>query len=209
MEERQRVRRHWERMSRYYDRMTAMAEHMMGLARGRKLAAARIRGSRILEVGAGTGKNVPQYPSDAFVVLTDLSPGMLTRARERARREGRGFRFVVTDAEALAFKDASFDAVLSTCVFCSVPDPVRGLREVGRVLKPEGSAVLLEHVRPPGLRGKLFDLLDPIAARVMGPHINRRTLATMQQAGLVLTDVRDVFSDWVKLATARRRAASD
>lgn len=199
-----RARRHWDRAARYYDVMTAMAERMMRLAAGRALAAERLRGQRVLEVGAGTGKNIPHHAPNAFTVLTDLSPGMLARARERAAREGRHVRFVVTDAQALAFKDASFDAALATCVFCSVPNPLQGLREVRRVLKPTGSAVFLEHVRPPGLRGRLFDLFDPVASRLLGPHINRQTLETIQRAGLALTEARNVFSDWVKLVVARR-----
>jgi ubiquinone/menaquinone biosynthesis C-methylase UbiE len=202
-EEGRRTRRHWDRMARHYDAMTALAERVIGLARGRGLASARLRGSRILEVGAGTGKNVGHHPPGAFVVLTDVSGGMLSRARDRARREGRPYRFVVTDAEALAFKDGAFDAVLATCVFCSVPAPLQGLREVRRVLATGGAGVFLEHVRPPGLRGRLFDLLDPLMSRLMGPHVNRPTLETIQRAGLTITEARDVFSDWVKLVVAR------
>jgi ubiquinone/menaquinone biosynthesis C-methylase UbiE len=189
-------------MARHYDAMTALAERLIGLARGRRLAATHLRGRRILEVGAGTGKNVAHHAPGAAVVLTDVSLGMLRRARERARSQGRPFRFVVTDAEALAFRDGAFDTVLATCVFCSVPDPLQGLREVRRVLSADGRAVLLEHVRPGGLRGTLFDLLDPVMSRLMGPHINRRTLETVERAGLAISEARDIFSDWVKLVVA-------
>jgi ubiquinone/menaquinone biosynthesis C-methylase UbiE len=112
-------------------------------------------------------------------------------------------RFVVTDAEDLAFRDGAFDTVLATCVFCTVPDPVRGLREARRVLKDGGEVVLLEHMRPGGFLGKLFDLLDPIASRLMGPHINRRTLDNVRKAGLVVLEERNVFSDWIKFIVAR------
>jgi ubiquinone/menaquinone biosynthesis C-methylase UbiE len=128
---------------------------------------------------------------------------MLARATEKAAGSAGKVRFVVTDAEDLAFKDGVFDRVVATCVFCSVPDPVRGLREVRRVLRKGGEAVLLEHMRPGGLLGKAFDLLDPLASRLMGPHINRRTLENMRTAGLVPVEERNVFSDWIKVIVAR------
>ena len=198
-----RLVRRWNRQARLYDRLTAPMERMLGLVRGRAWVFERIAKGRVLEVGAGTGKNLPYYPERALVVASDLSPGMLARAVEKARDRSRAVRFVVTDAEDLAFRDGSFDTVLATCVFCTVPDPVRGLREARRVLKDGGEVVLLEHMRPKGFLGKLFDLLDPIASRLMGPHINRRTLDNIRRAGLVVVEERNVFSDWIKVIVAR------
>ena len=198
-----RLVRRWNRQARLYDRLTAPMERMLGLVRGRAWVFERIAKGRVLEVGAGTGKNLPYYPERALVVASDLSPGMLARAVEKAGDRSRAVRFVVTDAEDLAFRDGSFDTVLATCVFCTVPDPVRGLREARRVLKDGGEVVLLEHMRPKGFLGKLFDLLDPIASRLMGPHINRRTLDNIRRAGLVVVEERHVFSDWIKVIGAR------
>ncbi|MFZ1057744.1 MAG: class I SAM-dependent methyltransferase [Candidatus Rokuibacteriota bacterium] len=198
-----RLVRRWNRQARLYDRLTAPMERMLGLVRGRAWVFERVAKGRVLEVGAGTGKNLPYYPERALVVASDLSPGMLARAVEKAGDRSRAVRFVVTDAEDLAFRDGSFDTVLATCVFCTVPDPVRGLREARRVLKEGGEVVLLEHMRPQGFLGRLFDLLDPIASRVMGPHINRRTLDNIRRAGLVVVEERHVFSDWIKVIVAR------
>ena len=198
-----RLVRRWNRQARLYDRLTAPMERMLGLVRGRGWVFERVAKGRVLEVGAGTGKNLPYYPERAFVVASDLSPGMLARAVEKARGRSRTVRFVVTDAEDLAFRDGSFDTVLATCVFCTVPDPVRGLREARRVLKDGGEVSLLEHMRPEGFLGKLFDLLDPIASRLMGPHINRRTLDNIRRAELVVVEERHVFSDWIKVIVAR------
>ncbi len=197
------MRQRWDRKARFYDRLTKPMEHMIGLARGRVWVFERANGGRILEIGAGTGKNLPIHPVGATVVASDLSAGMLARARTKAAGVTGSVRFVVTDAEDLAFKDGVFDRVVATCVFCSVPDPVRGLREAKRVLRPGGWVVLLEHMRPGGILGKVFDLLDPLMSRLMGPHINRRTLDNVRKAGLQLIEERNVFSDWVKVVVAR------
>jgi ubiquinone/menaquinone biosynthesis C-methylase UbiE len=178
-------------------------EHMIGLTRGRAWVFERATGGRILEIGAGTGKNLPLHPAGSTVVASDLSAGMLARAGAKAAGATGTVRFVVTDAEDLAFKDGVFDSVVATCVFCSVPDPVRGLREARRVLRPKGRVVLLEHIRPGGVLGKLFDLLDPLMSRLMGPHINRRTLDNVRRAGLQIIEEWNVFSDWVKVVAAQ------
>ncbi len=90
-------------------------------------------------------------------------------------------------------------------VFCSVPDPVRGLRELGRVVRPEGHIVLLDHVRVEWpLIGRLMDLLNPIVARATGANINRRTVDNVRQAGLIIEREEDLTAvGAVKLIVAR------
>jgi SAM-dependent methyltransferase len=198
-----RSRQRWDRKARFYDWLTAPMERMLGLSQGRAWIFERALTGRVLEIGAGTGKNLPRYPEAAMVFATDLSPKMLARARDRVAGGPGCVRFVVMDAEDLAFKDGVFDQVVATCVFCSVPDPVRGLREARRVLRAGGEIVLLEHMRPGWLLGRVFDLLDPLMSRLMGPHINRRTLDNIRRAGLEPMQERDVFSDWVKIIVAQ------
>lgn len=108
------------------------------------------------------------------------------------------------DVEHLAFADATFDTVLATFVFCSVPDPARGLAEVRRVCRPEGRVVLLEHVRSEHpLLGIMMDLLNPLARYLVGDNINRRTVAAVEAAGCHLLRVQDVAGPLVKLIVAR------
>ncbi|WP_165449579.1 class I SAM-dependent methyltransferase [Krasilnikovia cinnamomea] len=100
-------------------------------------------------------------------------------------------RLVVADIEALPFPDASFDTVTAACVFCSVADPVRGLREASRVVRPGGQLLLYEHVRPDNrVAGRLTDLVSPLTRRLFGPELNRRTESHAQAAGLRLVEVR-------------------
>lgn len=123
---------------------------------------------------------------------------MLARAVDKAQGLSLTVPFAVADAEDLPFKSGSFDAVVGTGVFCCVPDQLRGFGEVRRVLKKGGKVVLMEHIRPKGLLGRIFDFIDPIVSKFMGPHINRQTIGSVKEAGFTIVKEEDLFSDWVK-----------
>ena len=128
----------YDRNARRYDRMTCCTERLM--TPGRAGLWQRVRGPQVLEVGVGTGKSFPYYPAGMAITAIDLSPRMLEQARTHAARD----RIVVdlreADVQALSFPDASFDTAIASCVFCSVPDPALGLRELRRVLAPRRPA---------------------------------------------------------------------
>ena len=152
----------------------------------------------------GTGKNLPYYPEDAEVTAIDLSDRMLEQARQRAESLGLDVDLRQMDAQALTFENDTFDAAVATFVFCSVPDPVQGLRELSRVTKPDGDIWLLEHVRiNKPVIGPLMDLLNPVVVRLMGPNINRQTADNVQRAGLTIVDVEHLSGELVKLIYAR------
>jgi len=179
----------YDRMASIYDLMEAPMEWMGGRSR-RKSVISGARGD-VLEIGVGTGANLEHYPEDVSLTGIDISEKMLGRARKRAADLGREARLELADVESLPYPDESFDTVTATCVFCSVDDPVQGLREVRRVIRPDGEVRLLEHVRPRSpLLGKLFDLVTPVTRRLMGPAINRRTEENVAAAGLELEAVR-------------------
>jgi SAM-dependent methyltransferase len=116
---------------------------------------------------------------------------MLRHAVRKADRLGRDVDLVLADAQRLPFRDGAFDAAAATFVFCSVPDPVLGLREVRRVLRQEGSVHLMEHVRSRNpIMGKLMDLVNPVAVRLMGANINRDTVGNVEKAGFALKGVQ-------------------
>ena len=160
-------------------------------------------GSRVLEVGVGTGKNIRWHPPGVSVTAIDFSPRMLAQAVPQAGLHDPSPELALMDAQALGLADGSFDAAVSTCVFCSVPDPVLGLREVRRVLRPDGRLLLLEHVRS-GLPvvGRVMDLCNPIVVGMQGVNINRNTVENVERAGFHILEVEDLLLDIVKLIVA-------
>ena len=155
----------------------------LGLGTWRAILVGWARG-RVLEVGCGTGRNLPRYGSGVTLVGLDPSADVLPSARKRAP----GARLLVGSAEALPFDDGSFDTVVSSLVFCSVPDPDRGLREVHRVLAPGGSLAMLEHVRSTSRLGaRIQDAIQPAWTCVLGGcHPNRDTEAAVRRAGFTI-----------------------
>src|SRR5687768_5749374 len=119
--------------ARLYDPLMAPIE-LLGMRRRRRDLVADAAGL-VLEVGAGTGLNLPHYRSAARVIATDPEPAMLWRARPRAAAARVPVYLVAADAQALPFPAGTFDTVVATCVFCTIPDPEAAFREVRRVLK--------------------------------------------------------------------------
>ena len=144
-------------------------------------------GGRLLEIGAGTGLNFPYYPHGAHGAATEPSREMLRLAQTKPRPAG--VRLVQTSAEALPFADDSFDAAFATLVFCSVASPPEAFAEIRRVVRAGGRVALLEHVRPPGLLGPVFDLISRFTVRLCEDHFNRRTADEARRAGLRIISV--------------------
>ncbi len=186
----QHTRRRYDLIAPIYDWMEGLVERGR-YSRWRADLWAQVRGPRVLEVGVGTGKNIPYYPPHVQVTAVDLSPAMLARARRRAAQHPeKQVELYLMDAQHLTFPDNTFDEAVSTFVFCSVPDPVQGLRELYRVVKPGGRLLMLEHMLadPPWLAW-IMQRLDPLVHWLIGVHIARRTVDNVQAAGWVIDQV--------------------
>lgn len=162
-----------------YDTLMWAAEH----GRLRRWRAWLVEGAagRILEIGCGTGRNLPLYRGASLLVGVDPHLDALQRARRRAP----GVPLVQARAEALPFKRGTFDTVVSSLVYCSVTDPAAALEETRRVLAPGGALRMLEHVRSErGWQARLQDLVQPPWTWLSGGcHPNRATEETVRRAG--------------------------
>jgi SAM-dependent methyltransferase len=180
----------WDRIfAAAYDPFLAGAERA-GIASARRALLSDAQG-HVLEIGSGTGLNVAHYPPGSDVTYTEPDPHMARRLRAK------GVDVIESGAESLPFSDGSFDTVVSTLVFCTVPDLGAALREVRRVLKPGGTLLFLEHVRAePGSRlARWQDRLHrPWKAFACGCHCNRDLLAALSEAGFTTEDV--VRQEW-------------
>lgn len=179
----QKIKKRYNRVSGIYDRMDRMIK-----SDWRSDLLSRVHGN-VLEVGVGTGANLGYYPTEANVTGIDFSEGMLKHAHEKLKSiENKDrIKLLEMDAQALDFPDNSFDFVVTTCVFCSVPDPVKGLKELRRVCKPEGRILMLEHMRSENpILGPIMDIANPIVVNLWGANINRRTLENINKAGLLI-----------------------
>jgi ubiquinone/menaquinone biosynthesis C-methylase UbiE len=169
----------------FFDRIDARG----GDHRRRRLAEGAT--GQVLEIGAGTGRNLPLYHNASLVVALEPDPGMRERAEEAARRAPRPVELVDGRAEDLPFPEGSFDTVVASYVFCTVSDPDQALREVHRVLRRDGTLRFYEHVRAadPRLAWWQDRLARPWAWLGRGDHPNRDTVTAIGRAGLRVVDL--------------------
>lgn len=138
----------------------------------------------VLEIGVGTGANLPFYPAGVQMAAVDRQAERLAAAAGKTKRGPRP-AFACADAQQLPFPDGAFDAVVGSLVFCSIPDPLAALADVRRVLRPGGRLHLLEHVRgQTPMSRRLTDWLHPVWFALQGEcHLNRETAAAVEEAG--------------------------
>ena len=171
-----------------YDSMASgMERNVFAGLRSRLVETAH---GRVLDVGAGTGANLPHYRPHQVteLVLLDVDAGMLDRARQKAANLAMKVAFRIGSAENLPFDDGAFDSVVFTLSLCTIPNPAVALREAKRVLAADGRVLVLEHVRSQDAgmarwQGRLNPIWTVIAS---GCHLDRDTLREIGAAGFVV-----------------------
>lgn len=196
--------RKYTRIARLYDLFQWPLE-MFHLSSLRNEVIAKVEG-KILEVGIGTGKNLPYYPLSADLIGIDFSSGMLNIARRKAAQIGmNNTTLIEMDIESMNFPDDSFDTIISTFVFCTVPHPDKGLGELYRVLKPGGKAIFLEHMKSGSKElNAILWIMDTFATPMLGTSMLRETQKEIEKAGFTVLESQNKVFDILRLIVATK-----
>ena len=194
----------WNRAAPRYESFAARASERRWAGFKTKLFSGME--GRVLFLAAGTGLDFQFFPAGKAIVAIDVSDAMLRRAALRARQYRGAIHLQQMNVRHLAFRNASFDQVYTSCTFCSVSEPLEGLREIRRVLRPEGKLRMFEHT---GSRWFPFSAMlhacTPLSRRY-GPEMNRPTVRTVRQAGFEVRRVERHYLDVLKSIDARKPA---
>jgi ubiquinone/menaquinone biosynthesis C-methylase UbiE len=200
-----RLRRLWEQYAARYDRDTGFYDRFL-LGDSRSWIC-RQAGGQVLEVAIGTGRNLLFYPRDIELTGIDLSPAMLTRARDRADHLGLTVALPEADAQDLPFEGNRFDTLICTLALSSIPDPPAALGEMYRVLRPGGRLLVVGHVASPyrliraGQRR-----LERLSLRLAGDHQTRQSYPLIVSAGFIVEECQRLKSPpWCRF---RRRTCA-
>jgi len=198
------IRQRYDRIAPYFEGLEAVMEGLF-FKSWRKRLWAKVDGHHILEIGVGTGKNFDYYPADARITAIDFSEQMLKQAAQKRERKNINVELEVMDVQLLYFADNSFDTVICSFVFCSVPSALKGLKEVYRVCKPGGQVLLLEHVLSSNaVLAALMKLFNPVVVALVGANINRNTVKNVKACAFTSVHVDQRSSDIIKLIEARK-----
>lgn len=170
----------------------------------RELIWPKVKAGKVLEVGVGTGNNIRYHPDNIQITAIDYSGNMMKYAKQQATEQNKEIEFHLMDVQSLDFPDNTFDSAVITYVFCSVPTPIKGLKELDRVVKSGGDIWLLEHGRVDRpVVGKIMDILNPSIAFLSGENINREIDKLVLEVGLEVVDVLSFKDGLIKIVHAK------
>lgn len=162
---------------------------------------------KVLFLALGTGLDIPHFPKGLDITALDISPVMVQHAQDRIDAYEGKIEAHVMDVHDMPFADDSFDTVVTSCTFCSVPRPIEGLKALHRVLRPGGKLLMFEHTGSRWYPFRYMMNAMTLLTRRLGPDMNRPTVANVRAAGFRVTEVRNVFLDVVKTIKATKEPA--
>jgi len=187
----------WDRAAANFDLMAGFGPEKRWEPYKREFFS-RMGNGRILFLAVGTGLDVPFFPERRSLIGIDISQAMLDRAKARVDAYPGKIELRQMDVHDMPFEAGSFDQIFTSCTFCSVPDPVRGLEALRRVLVPGGELHMFEHTGSRYYPFRLMmNLMTPLSRR-LGPEMNRPTVENVAAAGFRLREVKHVYLDVVK-----------
>lgn len=200
-----RIRQIFDKQAPKYDRSMSRFERVL-FAGTREWACSRAEGD-VLEIAAGTARNLPFYGPGVKLTGVELSPAMAELGRARGEQLGRQIDLRVGDAEHLDFPGESFDTVVCTFGLCTIPDHRAAVREAKRVLRPGGRILLAEHVRSPNPLVRAIErVIAPFACRFGGDHFLREPLEPLADEGFEVEQLKRLKAGFVELVAARKPA---
>nr|WP_307775256.1 class I SAM-dependent methyltransferase [uncultured Cetobacterium sp.] len=192
----------YNRWAKLYDKV----EEKMPMGKFKKEAVDMLNG-KILEVGVGSGANFKYYSKDKDIVGIDISDEMLKLATEKkSKLDLQNITLINMSVEEMTFEDNTFDSIISTCVFCTVPNPSKGLKEIYRVLKPGGQAIFLEHMKSSSKAINIFLwIMNNITKRLLGTSLLRETEKTIRSIGFSEVISKNIMmKDVLRLIIAKK-----
>lgn len=194
----------YSRISGLYDIMEYPIERFL-FQKYRKKVIPLAKG-KILEVGVGTGKNLPYYSRTSELTAIDFSSGMLEIAQKRQYQLNLDhINLLEMDVQNLSFQDNPFDTIISTFVFCTVPDPAAGLRELYRVLKPGGEALFLEHMKSNwAIINIHLYIMNTFTKTILGTSMIRETQRNIEKSGFKIISVENLKLDIIRFIIATK-----
>jgi ubiquinone/menaquinone biosynthesis C-methylase UbiE len=194
----------YSRISNLYDIIEYPIEKFL-LQKYREKVISRAQG-KILEIGVGTGKNLPYYSRNSELTAIDFSSGMLEIAQRKQKRLNLNhFNLLEMDVQKLSFQDNTFDTIVSTCVFCTVPEPEAGLKELYRVLKPGGKALFLEHMKSNWFIINIhLYLMNVFTKIILGTSMIRETQRNIEKSGFKIISVENLKLDILRFIIATK-----
>jgi ubiquinone/menaquinone biosynthesis C-methylase UbiE len=192
----------WDRIASFYKWSNGAAERRW--EPWKRPLFSKMGAGDILFLAIGIGSEIRLFPENRRITAIDISPRMLAKAREKATHYNGSIRLMEMDARNLNFSSETFDQVFTSCTFCSVPEPVRGLKELYRVLKPGGELRMFEHTRSNHFPFReILWMMNPVA-EMIGPSVTRDTVSNVRAAGFTVDSVYNVYLDIVKIVSATK-----